>query len=310
MLTEIQKRAAQAIVNIFETGRARGDYAQVTLLAGDSGHLTYGRAQTTLASGNLYLLIKAYCQAPGAELASELMCYLGPLEARDVNLDHDMRLRALLRDAGHDPVMQEVQDGFFDRVYWRPAERAAAALGAEQALGCAVVYDSFIHGSWQRMRDRTVERHGRLADMGEKGWIENYVAVRREWLATHSNRLLHRTVYRMDALRQLMDEGRWGLELPFTCRGVAVDEHTLLFEASPRAASEEDEARMLRLQTPFLRGDDVRALQAALREAGVALAPDGVFGPATDAALRTYQAEHGLSVDGIAGPATRSALGL
>ncbi|NIR28185.1 MAG: chitosanase [Gammaproteobacteria bacterium] len=310
MLTEIQKRAAQGIVNIFETGRVRGDYAQVTLLAGDTGHLTYGRAQTTLASGNLYLLVKAYCQAPGAELAAELTRYLGALEARDVNLDHDMRLRALLRDAGHDPVMQEVQDGFFDRVYWRPAERAAAALGMEQALGVAVVYDSFIHGSWHRMRDRTVQRHGQVADIGEKAWVEGYVSVRREWLATHSNRLLHRTVYRMDALRQLMDEGRWALEPPFTCRGVRVDEHALLFEPSPRASSEEDEARMLRLQSPFMRGEDVRALQGALRDAGAEVDPDGVFGPATDAALRAYQARHGLSVDGIAGPATRSALGL
>ena len=32
-VTSIQKRTAQAIVNIFETGRARGDYGQVTLLA-------------------------------------------------------------------------------------------------------------------------------------------------------------------------------------------------------------------------------------------------------------------------------------
>lgn len=28
-------------------------------MPGDTGHLTYGRAQTTLASGNLYLLLKA-----------------------------------------------------------------------------------------------------------------------------------------------------------------------------------------------------------------------------------------------------------
>ena len=54
-LTKTQKRTAQAIVNIFETGRVHGDYGQVTLLAGDTGHLTYGRAQTTLASANLSL---------------------------------------------------------------------------------------------------------------------------------------------------------------------------------------------------------------------------------------------------------------
>jgi chitosanase len=47
MLTDLQTRAAQAIVNVFETGTPRGDYGRVTLLAGDTGHLTYGRSQTT-----------------------------------------------------------------------------------------------------------------------------------------------------------------------------------------------------------------------------------------------------------------------
>ena len=40
MLTDPQKQAAQAIVNIFETGRVLGEYGQVTLLTGDTGHLT------------------------------------------------------------------------------------------------------------------------------------------------------------------------------------------------------------------------------------------------------------------------------
>ena len=60
-LAPLQKAAAQAIVNIFETGSVRGDYGEVTLIPGDSGQLTYGRSQTTLASGNLFLLIQDYC---------------------------------------------------------------------------------------------------------------------------------------------------------------------------------------------------------------------------------------------------------
>ena len=58
MLSEQQKPTAQAIVNLFETGRVRGDYAGVTLIPGDTGHLTSGRSQTTLASGNLHLPIE------------------------------------------------------------------------------------------------------------------------------------------------------------------------------------------------------------------------------------------------------------
>jgi peptidoglycan hydrolase-like protein with peptidoglycan-binding domain len=50
---------------------------------------------------------------------------------------------------------------------------------------------------------------------------------------------------------------------------------------------------------------DVRALQ---HEIGVAA--DGVFGPATERALKRWQRRHGLVADGIAGPQTRSAMGL
>ncbi|MDQ3267784.1 MAG: hypothetical protein M3P47_03520 [Pseudomonadota bacterium] len=52
MLTATQKKTAEALVNIFETGEVLGDCSQVTLIAGDTGHLTFGRSQTTLGSGN------------------------------------------------------------------------------------------------------------------------------------------------------------------------------------------------------------------------------------------------------------------
>jgi peptidoglycan hydrolase-like protein with peptidoglycan-binding domain len=45
-------------------------------------------------------------------------------------------------------------------------------------------------------------------------------------------------------------------------------------------------------------GDDVKLMQQAI------LPHDGIFGPATDAALRHYQQANGLTVDGICGPKT------
>ena len=57
------------------------------------------------------------------------------------------------------------------------------------------------------------------------------------------------------------------------------------------------------------RGEAVRALQIALTARGHALQADGVFGPATERAVKAFQARSGLAVDGIAGPATMAALG-
>lgn len=310
MLTDLQKRTAQAIVNIFETSQVRGDYGNVTLLPGDTGHLTYGRSQTTLASGNLYLLIKAYCEDDGAQFAEPLRTYLDRLAARDLTLDDDLAFRDLLREAGDDPVMHDVQDRFFDRVYWSPAAQAAISLSINTALGTGVVYDSRVHGSWGRIRDRTLDRYGAVSPIGEEAWIGHYVDERRDWLATNPNPLLQRTVYRMDAFRGLIGEGKWDLSLPLRVRGVVIDEDALLGPAAIRVSAQDEVERTLLLRMPPMRGADVEAVQRALVAAGIAVDVDGVFGPATAQAVIRFQGMRGLTVDGVVGPATRTALGL
>lgn len=56
------------------------------------------------------------------------------------------------------------------------------------------------------------------------------------------------------------------------------------------------------------RGDAVAALQDLLCAAGHPVTADGMFGPATERAVRDFQAKRGLVEDGIAGPATLGAL--
>lgn len=59
------------------------------------------------------------------------------------------------------------------------------------------------------------------------------------------------------------------------------------------------------------KGEDVREMQTMLIDAGYPcgnFGADGEFGGATLAALRAFQRDNGLEVDGIYGPATRAAL--
>lgn len=310
MFSELQKRTAQAIVNIFETGRPLGDYGRVTLMAGDNGHLTYGRSQTTLGSGNLYLLIRDYCGATGAEFADALRLYLERLASRDFTLDADVTFRGLLREAGDDPTMREVQDGFFDRVYWNVAVQRAANVGVSRALSTTVVYDSTVHGSWPLVESLTSQRHGTVAAIGENAWISAYVDERRGWLATNANALLQRTVYRMEAFAGLIEAAKWDLGLPLRIRGVLIDQEALQAPASVRVSAQSEDEGTLLLQEPRMRGAAVEAVQRALLGMGIRVEVDGIYGPDTETAVRQFQGKQGLKVDGIVGLATRSALGL
>jgi hypothetical protein len=69
-------------------------------------------------------------------------------------------------------------------------------------------------------------------------------------------------------------------------------------------------ARFLLLADPPLSGEDVRRVQQALVNAGIPVAVDGVFGPATKAAVEQFQQREELAVDGIVGTATLRELGL
>lgn len=67
--------------------------------------------------------------------------------------------------------------------------------------------------------------------------------------------------------------------------------------------------RLLYLRTPYLRGDDVADLQRRLGALGFdAGRVDGIFGPDSDRALRSFQRNAGLTVDGICGPTTTLSL--
>jgi len=225
-MTPLQKATAQAIVNVFETGRPQGDYARIGLIDGDAGGLSYGRAQVSLGSGNLARLLNEYCGEPDALHAGALRPYLPRLSARDATLNHDDGFRASLAAAGADPCMRRIQDAYFDREFWQLALRRAEAHEITTPLGIAVVYDSCIQGGFASVALDVDMHKGRPPAVREECWIEFYVKSRRSFLA-HSRPPLPSTTYRLDAFMQLIEAGNWNLDLPITAHGVTISADAL-----------------------------------------------------------------------------------
>lgn len=300
MLTQAQKKTAEAIVNLFETSEVLGDYSKVTLLAGDTGHFTYSRSQTTLGSGNLYELLRRYCANGGARFGARLTPWLPRLETRDTDLDDDLRLHNLLRASADDLVMRDTQDAFFDEIYWQPAARTAEREGIISPLGVAVVYDSYVHGSWKAIRDRTDANVGKLATAGEQQWVQAYVATRRAWLASHPRKNLRSTAYRMDAFQRLIKQGYWNLALPLVVRDQEIS-LTSLARLPPRCyAGPQPGTRALALESALQRGLDVRLVQLGLSDRGMEIKADGIYGQTSVRLIGEYQAAQGLPSTGVA----------
>jgi chitosanase len=200
-LTPQQKSLCEHIVNVFETGSIEGDYsALVTMNDGPHGvrQVTYGRSQTT-EYGNLEELVQMYVDSHRS-FGEQLRPYLPRIGVTP--LADDSQFKQLLRGAGRsDPVMREVQDVFFDKRYYHPALAWATENGFTLPLSVLVIYDSQVHS----------------------GGISQYIDVRHDWLANHSNELLRRTVYRTQCFRHEIGRDNWDLsQLPIDAHGVAV----------------------------------------------------------------------------------------
>lgn len=300
MLTRTQKKITESILNIFETNEVLGNYGQVTLISGDTGHLTFGRSQTTLGSGNLYKLLSRYCVNSGAGFGIRMESYLQACKRKEVRLDQDFKLHNLLRASADDVVMRDTQDVFFDLEYWEPAAQAAEDEGIMSPLGVAVVYDSFVHGSWPMMRDRTKSKVGTVVKAGEQRWVQTYISTRRAWLAGHSRTDLRRTVYRMDAFQRLVDNDQWHLRLPLVVRDKEITEGSLSATPPGCYLGPQPGSRMLALDVPLPRGLDVRLVQLGLSDRGLDIRADGIFGQASQRCVKQYQTSQGLSVTGVA----------
>lgn len=295
MLTDRQKQTAKQIVEIYENGAISTlSYGSISNDARDTGGLSYGTAQASLASGNLGQLVHDYLAAGGT--IKELGAYTQRLLAKDRTLNSDRQLTQLLSLAGTDPIMQRTQDQFFEQGFWTPSVNIAKGWGFVLPLSVAVIYDSHIQGYWGPLAS-IISNSIVPNATNEQAWISLYVKTRSSWLENNANKFLRNTVYRMTGFQDLMTLGNWKLDLPIVMRGAVI--------AEPGANST---PRILKLTNPPMTGPDVGELQTQLnRLLATKFKPvdlDSSFGSQTNNAVLNLQTMLGLVVDGIVGPVT------
>ena len=241
--TEQDKLKALAIVNIFETSKPFGEYAAVAVL-NDGAGVSYGFAQFTHRSGALCDVVERYL-ATGGQVGRDILRASMPLLrssrpfARE-KLATDVRFKKALRAAAVTREMKEAQHFVATEKYMGPTLLICARLGFKLPLSLAVVYDSMVHGSWERIASRvrgvasivpngrSTERQSLSAHRAaqpqetERAWITEYVRRRHMWLTAFAR--LKMTNYRTRFFLGQIAIGNRELRLPLTVHGVKLSE--------------------------------------------------------------------------------------
>ncbi|MEM9447616.1 MAG: peptidoglycan-binding domain-containing protein [Cyanobacteria bacterium P01_E01_bin.6] len=94
----------------------------------------------------------------------------------------------------------------------------------------------------------------------------------------------------------------WGFKLETVC---AFTSRRAIGNPAKRTLKE---WRVIQVDSPLMRGDDVKLLQGAMLRAGISVKADGFFGPASAAAVKEFQNNNNLQPTGIIDQETRQVL--
>lgn len=223
------KTTALGIVQIFETGKPFGDYSAVAVL-NDGAGISYGIKQFTHASGSLYWVLERFMKL-GGKLPAIVDQVLPHIKAKDTiaPVANNSAVKKALAELGKDARMQRAQREIAFEKYLAPAINACDGDDFVYPLSLAVIYDSMVHGSFARIRDKTVVHRPGNGSMKpeeyEREWIKAYVRNRHTWLRSIPR--LKVTSYRTAFFLGEISAGNWELDLPITVHGRALTESVL-----------------------------------------------------------------------------------
>ncbi len=171
--------------------------------------------------GNLKKLLTSYVEK-GGRFKSSFESYLPSVGVKP--LVSDDKFVGLLKESASDPLMQMCQESAYESMYIEPAYKFCSSNGFEANLSKLVICDSYLHsGSILSLLRNKFSESVPAKGGDEKVWTKSYCKARKDWLANHSNKILNKTVYRMDFMLDLINKGDWDLtQSPLNANGVKI----------------------------------------------------------------------------------------
>lgn len=228
-----QKRRAEQITSVFESGTPAFDYGVVVSL-GDGRGYTAGRIGFTTGTGDAYTVVRRYTdRVPTNPLAKYLPRMQMLRENESGSVQGLEGFPAAWTLAAKDPLFRTVQDEISDEVYYNPAMAAADDLGFKYALSRGIMYDTIIqHGGSPTEPDGlfalinlTKQKMNGSPKTGvdEKQWIYKFLEVRKTDLLYPMNKETQEawaeSADRVDILKNIADSGNWDLHGPIRLGG-------------------------------------------------------------------------------------------
>ena len=217
------------ILSVAECGKPEFPYSEVYIYADDNRfqpprrQITYSIGFTE-GGGNLKKVLERYCDEGGVE-ASAIRSFLYNLGAKSKgSLAGNQTFISLLKAAGTEELMRQIQREEFDRMYLDPAIRWGEQYGFTLNLSFLVIADSHLHsGSMLGFLMNKFPNKKPVDGGDERSWIKAYLETRRDWLKNHSNAILNKTTYRANCFLIECSKENWNLETPLVMNGTLVN---------------------------------------------------------------------------------------
>lgn len=211
------------ILQTAENGSPSWGFSQISIMHDGPNRrlqLTYGIQFDE--AGDLGKLLSMYC-SEGGQYGTQIAPYLQAVNKGTPSatiLSQAKGFQSLLRQAGTDKIMQDLEIKLFMETSWNPAVKWSKQNGFVLPLSFLIIADSFLQSNQMLgFLLRRVQSKTPVADrQAEQEWITSYATARNKWLEA-SGGALTVSSYRTKCYLSMIQRSDWQLNSMVSMNG-------------------------------------------------------------------------------------------